>query len=390
MKAAMRKLCVAVLAMFVFLCLGISSRSQESWSSRLTGEGDIQSFVRPSSRLWLQQQGLVFLSPQRLAVYQVNRTLKPAPLSARTASGGAGNFVLVLKVFDTVNGHKIKQMRFVTTADYSAILPTHDGNFIVRAGNIIGLFSPDFSLRQSRTLPLERHAKQDDWQIHVTPSGTQVAIGHQQRFLDSSTLETALDSHSQFDLEMLDSDTLKTVRTLHLPYYMATWLAQEHFLVATTPNRPLEDAKFGTMDFEGHWSPLQRPWMEKHPCHYRVHLLDHDMLAGYGCGHLALFSQDGKEIWTLSEISGRSFVSIASAGHFLAIEIGRIEGLLNNDDYMLPEELRVYDLQSRQPVLSVNLNRAAVKYGISPDGLLAVVQGDLLKLYRPEGDGKRP
>jgi hypothetical protein len=144
------------------------------------------------------------------------------------------------------------------------------------------------------------------------------------------------------------------------------------------------------MDFDGHWSPLRQAWMENKPCHYRLDLLDHDMLAGYGCGLLALFSQDGKEIWNLSEKSGRSFVSIASAGHFLAIEIGRIEGLLNNDDYMLPEELQVYDLQSRQPVLSVNLNHAAVKYAISPDGLLAVVQGNLLKLYRPESDGKKP
>ena len=176
-----RRLFIAAMAL-LFVQSGSARSAHELWKFKLTGEDGIQRFDRPRDLMWLAQQGIVFLSPERLLIYQVNRRREPAPLTARTASGGGGNFVLVARVFDVKTGVEIKRLQFVTSADFSSIAPTHDGKFIVRAGGLMALYYADFHPLVVRKLLQGTDAMLDYWQISVTPSGKQVALVHQHRF----------------------------------------------------------------------------------------------------------------------------------------------------------------------------------------------------------------
>src|SRR5438874_292244 len=101
-----------------YLCLillgWLTMSGQPRWATNLTEAHGFQPFDRPTQLLWSKQQGIVFITPDRLAVYQVNELRSPAPLAKRDGSGGAGNFVLNLKILDAHDGREIKSMRFPT------------------------------------------------------------------------------------------------------------------------------------------------------------------------------------------------------------------------------------------------------------------------------------
>src|SRR5205807_88821 len=106
----------ARLILLLALCcqvFGQPSGMQQRWRINLRENFGLQPFDR-SGKLWSSQQGVVFITPERLAVYQVNEKLFPAPLSTRDAAGGAGNFQLELRILDTRDGREIKSMRFPT------------------------------------------------------------------------------------------------------------------------------------------------------------------------------------------------------------------------------------------------------------------------------------
>jgi hypothetical protein len=384
----MRKLTLLLIAILPFLGASGDKPPQPAWELHLTGEGGIFGFARPQVRTWMQEQGVVFLSPTRLAIYQVNRKLTPAPLSRRKLSGGGGNFFLLARVLDTETGQEIKRLEFVTTADFSSILPTHDGKFIVRAGDIMELFSADFTPLMSWNLPLDKHAQVDYWQVGVTPTGTQVALVHQQRFVDPVTLQVGAQTskaQSQADVEMLDADTFQSVRKLHLSFYLPAWVAHERFLLTTEPNRPLEDTEFGILDFEGHWKALRPAWLEhRQPCAYKIDLLEHDLMAGYGCGILVVFAESGEKRLIVNASLSDNFASTAGADHYLALETEKPVSSLYAMPYMQPSQLQVYDLNSGERTLSVKLQNSAVSYAVSTQGVLAVVDGDALRVYKPE------
>lgn len=383
----MRTMCIAIMAV---LLVGSPSKARlphEIWSLKLTGEGGILTFERPRDRIWTRQQGVVFLTPERLAIYQVNRTLKLAPLRERSASGGGGNFFLLVRIFDTHTGQEIKRMQLLTTAEYSSVVPTHDGRFIVRTGNLFSLFSRNFDLLLSRDLPLAKEAEIEYWQVGVTSSGDQIALVHQQRFMDLGAVQAGglpLETRSEADVEMLDADTFQTIRRLHLPHYLPTWSATDRSLLTLNPPSPLIHSEFGFMDFEGQWTAVRLPKMQAyHDCAPNLDLLQHDLIAARGCGGLVVFSDAGEQVLTLPEHQTERFESVASADHYLATETAEFAPSINWRPGMQPSEIQVYDLESRANTMSVKPKTSSVAYAVSTEGILAVVDGDVLKVYQP-------
>ena len=379
----MRRVFVAVMAGWLFAGAAWAQPAHELWSLKLTGEGGIQSFARGGPLIWIQQQGVVFLSPERLLIYQVNRLAEPAPLAKRGASGGAGNFHLIARIMDAHTGREINRMGFVTSADYSAVLPTHDGRFIVRAGKIMGLYSADLTLLAARNLP-PGQSPVDYWQVQVTPSGRQVVAAHQQLSVDPEYPLDASREKSQADLEFMDADTFAPIRKMHLPHYAPVWAPHEQFLLTTTPGKPLAETgtALGKMDFEGHWKRLQPPWMDKRSrCVYNFDLLQHDLMVARGCNELTVFQQSGEKMMEISAGSRHSFESVARSDHILAVEIEELVAPAGSPAGIEPGHIDVYDLNSREQVMSVKLETKAVYYAVSKDGLLAVVDGGELKVY---------
>jgi hypothetical protein len=383
----MRTMYAAIVAV---LLAGSASRAKlphEIWNIKLTGEGGVLTFERPRDRIWTRQQGVLFLTPERLAIYQVNRTLRLAPLRGRSSSGGGGNFFLLVRIFDTHTGQEIRRMQLLTTAEYSSIAATHDGRFMVRTGNLVSLFSRNFDLLLSRELPLMKEAEIEYWQVGVTSSGDQIALVHQQRFMDLGAVQAGglpLETKSEADVEMLDADTFQTIRKLHLPHYLPTWSATDRSLLTLPPPSLLTRPEFGLMDFEGRWAAVRLPKMQAyHDCSPNMDLLQHDLMAARGCGGLVVFSDSGEQVLTLPERQTEQFESVAGADHYLAIETAEFVQAINGLPGMQPSEIQVYDLESRENTMSVKAKTPSVAYAVSTEGVLAVVDGNGLKVYQP-------
>jgi hypothetical protein len=382
-KRSQSALLVALILLFT---LASTTRSpHELWKLKLTGQAGIGSFNRTGTGQWLSQEGVVFVSPDRVVIYQVNRNPNGTRLAKRDASGGSGNFILLATVLNAHTGQEIRHMQFLTASDYSSILPTHHGNFIVRTGNLLSLFSPNFNPLLARELPLTKEAPIDYWEVRVTPSGKQVVLVHQQVFegpASSTSGKDAAKNNSKADIEILDGDTLKTLRELHLPYYLPTWSAQEGFLLTTPPKTPVSDGEFGTVDFEGHWSALRPSWEHaEFGCGYKMDPLDHDLMVARGCAGLLVFSRSGHKLLELPPHSWERFVSVAGADQYLAVQTDEFVEPVDKPPSWQPSGIQVYDLKSRERIAFAKVRKDAVCYAISPEGLLAVLEGDVLKLY---------
>ena len=384
------KLCQSVLAIVLLSLFAVASTTtppRELWQMKLAGEGGIQRFNRTGNGIWITQEGMVFISADRLLIYQVNRNPKRTVLAQRDASGGTGNFLLEARIFDAHTGKELKHMEFLTASDYSSILPTHDGNFIVRTGSLLSLFSPNFDVLSSRELSLAKLAPLDYWEVGATPSGKQLALVHQQLYDDPESRSDD-DEPGQFksnaDVEIVDADTLKTTEQLHLPYYLPIWFVQDGFLLITTPNKVPSKSEFGTMDFQGRWTPLRPAWAEAQPsCSYKMDLLEHELLAARGCGGLVVFSQSGDKFFELPAHSWEMFASIAGADRYLAVETNEYVVPANRPPSWQPSGIQIYDMKSHERVAFARIRKPNVRYALSPDGLLAVLDGDDLRLYQP-------
>src|SRR6201993_2632113 len=152
----------AILLLFLLLgCAIIGSardkkivpKIEPNWSINLKDQYRFEPFDRPITFRWTLYQNVLFISPERVLVYQVNRSNGPVKLGTRDASGGGGNFVLDLRVFSAQDGHEIKSMRLPTGAEPSKVLAIRDGKFIVRTGDILYLYSADFQRLALKSLP---------------------------------------------------------------------------------------------------------------------------------------------------------------------------------------------------------------------------------------------
>jgi hypothetical protein len=372
-----------VVTLSLFCVAGGTRSVHEVWTVKLTGEGGTQRFDRVAVWLWQRQEGVAFLSPERLLLYQVNRRRLPATLGPRGPSGGAGNFVLVTRVFDVKTGIEIKRAQFLTTADFSSVLPTHDGKFIVRAGAVLALYDPDFHPLVARKLPSGTDAAVDYWDISVTPSGKQLALVHQQRFGEIKGDGEFIESKSEADVEILNADTFQALKTFHLPHYLPTFYAQDQSLLTTVSHKPFANTEFGVMDFSGNWTPLRPSWADpKSRCLSNVHLLEHDLMVASGCSPAVVFSATEK-LLTVPASNGGYFFSVKGGSRYVAIMTAEL-GMTPLGASMQPRTIELYDLQSRERVASVKLEKTSATFALSAEGLLAVVDGDEVKLYQPD------
>jgi hypothetical protein len=365
---------------------GSAQGLQEAWKANLQEQYQYQNFDRDIVRNWVSQQGVVFLTPQEIAVYQVSKRPSSAQLGARDTSGGAGNFFLDVKILDAQDGRLIKALHLPTSATFSKVAPTHDGRFIVRTGEVLYLYSLDFQQLASRDLPLKRLAPLEEWEVNVSHSGQHVVLAHQKLFLhEQSAVEGDMDAgQSSVDIEILDADSLRTVKTFSVSNYMSHWSVGDNFLVGIHPTASSRFEEFGRMDFNGQWTSLNSLWkVPRNSCSYQMDALEHQFVAVYGCNRLFVLSPAGEKIFSAKTGSNESFVSVTNADSYLAAESDRPEVRFGNT-VAKPVRIELYDLDRKAVLKWVSVEGATVYYDVSKKGDLAVVDGTELKLYAKE------
>jgi hypothetical protein len=335
-------------------------------------------------------QGVIFVSPERVLVYQVNRSRGPATLAARDASGGSGNFLLDIRAVSARDGSDVKSLTLPTSAEFSKVLATRDGRFIVCTGEILYLYSADFVRLASRALPLKRQVQEESWQVDVSPSGEQVVLVHQQIFQRDAKSPTSDVLKAQADIEVLDAATLQLIKSFTVPAFLFAWSAADHELLSSNPAPSFPTTVFGLMDFDGKWSPLAPDWHSlREPCAFQAEALDRQLFAAFGCGHLSVFRRTGEKVFSLKSGSKEFVGSIVGSGDYLVVEYERHsvrhESVANIPIAVAqPLRLDLYDFRSNKQQLSLPLHDSNVYYAISSGGALAVVEGTTLELFEPQ------
>ena len=387
------KLWMKALVLLCLLCpvRGFTQSTEPAWKINLTEKYGFQAFDRTINFRWTLHQGVLFIAPERILVYQVNRSRGPAKLSARDASGGSGNFILEIKVLNAQDGSEVKSLELPTNADFSKIMPTHDGRFIVRTGDVLYVYSANFERLASRALPLKRQSVEEAWQIGVSPSGKEVALVHQQVFHRSAMSATSAIEKAASDVEILNADTLQPAVSFSLPAVWENWSAAEHFLLTSTPQPSASTAGlFGALNIDGTWSPILPAWYSaKQPCRYQLAALEHDLFAAFGCGYFSVFSRMGDKVFSLKNKSDDFVSTVVEGGEYYAAEVERRTILYESASNVpvaraQPLHLDLYELKGSKPLMSVPLHSANIYFAVSPHGTMTVVDGTSLAFYIPK------
>jgi hypothetical protein len=370
---------------------GVSAESAvPKWKVDLRERYQLQAFDRTINFRWTLHQGVLFISPERLLVYQVNRSRGPARLAARDASGGSGNFMLEIKVLNAKDGGEVKSLQLPTNAEFSKVIATRDGKFIVRTGDVVYLYSADFARLASHALPLKRQAQEEGWQIGVSPSGDEVQLVHQQIIKRSALSPSSSVERAQTDIEILSSDNLEVIKSFTLPWFLAAWSAADHALLSSSPTTWAPAATFGLLAFDGQWSALMPDWTSaEHPCAYQAVALEHQLFAAFGCGNLSVFPRTGEKLFSLKTGTKEFVGSLLGGGDFLAIQWERRfvrHDTSANIPIAMAQPLRVdlYALTGSRRLVSVGLHHSNIYYAVSQKGSLAVVDGTSLELFSPQ------
>ena len=386
----MRRWALALLLLSCWPTRGNAKDNQPRWHINLREKYGFESFDRAFVSIWSRQQDVVFISPERVAVYQVSRSRATAKLATRDASGGGGNYVLTVSVLDAHDGREIKQLHFPTNPEYSKVMATHDGRFIVRTGDVLYLYSADFERLASKNLPMKRKVIEEGWQIGVSPSGEEIALVHQQIFhRNQLTAESVVDS-ADADVEILNADTLETTKAFSLLWFLHAWTAGENFLVSSAPQPSPNSGTFGLLNFEGKWSPLKPDWYsEKNPCSYQMEALEHQLFVAYGCGNLSVFPQSGEKVLSLKTGSKELVGAVAGAGDRLAVLFERrvmMTATSGNVPIFVnqPSHIDVFELKTKSREMSATIHSDKIYYAMSVQGSLALVDGALLEVFSPE------
>jgi hypothetical protein len=358
------------------------------WKIDIQDKLDLQPFDRPITFRWTLHQDVVFLPPDKLLVYQVNRARGPVQLRPRDASGGGGNFVLDIKILSMLDGHKIKALQLITNADASKVMATRDGRFLVRTGEIIYLYSANFEKIASRVLLLKRQAPEEDWQVDVSPSGDEVALVHTQIFKRNQLSPASDVRWASADVEILREENLQPIKSFSLPWYLPSWAAGEHALISSRPVFGADPSIFGMLDYNGNWSPLiLAHYSPTVPCAFRATPLDAQLLVTYGCDTLSVFPQNGKAVFSLKSSSKEFVGSVKGSGTNLAVQVERhftqLDRAANISIHLArPLRIDVYDFKNRKGMLSAPVHSDRVYYALSEHGAVAAVDGASLVLYQ--------
>lgn len=385
------KVWIKILALLLCLCSACASEqsAQPRWKVDLTERYGFQAFDRTINFRWTLHQGLLFISPERVLVYQVNRSRGAARLAARDASGGSGNFILDIKILNAADGSEIKSLQLPTNAEFSKVLATRDGKFIVCTGDILYLYSANFARLASHAMPLKRQVQEEGWQIGVSPSGDEVQLVHQQILKRNAISPTSKVEKAQADIEILSADNLETIKSFSLPWFLAAWSAADHALLSSSPTTWSPAASFGLLTFDGQWTPLMPDWTSSdRPCSYQAAALEHKLFAAFGCGNLSVFSQTGERLFFLKTGTKEFVNSVLGSGDYMAIQWERRSvrrDTAANIPIAMAQPLRVdlYQIRSSHPLLSIALHHNNIYCAVSQSGALAVVDGTSLNLYSP-------
>src|SRR5262249_36714118 len=312
-------------ALWLLLLNAAGFSESPRWEFSLEKAG-LQSFDRQATAVWMNQQGVLFLTPEWILVYQVNRTAAQAALAPRGATGGAGNFFLSLKVLSAKDGRVIKSMNLPTSGALSRVLATRGGSFLVRTGSMLYLYSPAFQQVAARELPMEKETSNENWQVRVSPSGEKIVLFHEQVFTTAEILpdnSVLHDGKAKVDVLILNAENLAQEKAFTLSHTLPFWAPADDVLISSNPAHSYTDGQVGTLAFDGEWSPMTANFpLDQTICRYSMTTASQERVVLLGCETFTVMSMAGDRLYSRRD-ARYVFTSAMAAGSYLAVQCDR-------------------------------------------------------------------
>jgi hypothetical protein len=348
---------VLILAISLGAAGGQKPCPQPLWAVDLTSMYQFRDFglmKNPRNRLapnWTNEQGIEFISPQVLVVYQVSEADNPQPTSRKEESGGSGRYVLHMSFLDVTKGNELKALRLVTDGwSPSRVFPTHNGRSLVRTGETVRSLSETFDEIAIAHLPHSKTATGQWSEVSISSSGRLVYVKYNASYSSQFVRGTAV----------VDADSLD----------------------------PVEEVPHGDVTL-GEGRPGFTFVPKVSSCPSKLASITPEVFVGYGCKELKLFSPDGQLLWNIPMHD--EVVSVRGGGKLFAASIQRYR-MDPLDIGFAPEPLRidVYDLATKSEkcsipstVKSLPERWPTMSYALSASGAAAVIQGNILSVYQP-------
>lgn len=342
----------------------------------------------------MKQQGVIFLAPDKLLLYQVSPSSAEVKLAPRGVSGGGGNFSLTLKVLSVEDGLVLGSASVITSGEISRVVATRAGAFVVQAGAALYSFSSTLQQTAFRSLVFEKAAPVENWRIQASPSGEKLVLLHEQIFMPAELLadNTIIhDGRAKVEVSILDSVTLQPQASFTLAHSLSFWAPAEDFLLSSNPEHSYSDGTLGTLDFAGRWSEIRSDLpKEQHFCRYALTPVDSERSVFFGCDWLSVFSSSGKTLYAATGpgcfFSSASTSGASASATFVALECDHYSTeRLTQRSLMVsaprPDRIEVYDLDRHARIASIPVHRERVAYAVSQDGSLAIVDGPTLRVF---------
>jgi hypothetical protein len=348
-KAGMKRwLCSGLAGALLFLPAGMAAQTARVlFVQSLKSQPGLESF----QGRWESQQGLVFISKDALALYQLQFGPK----------GAAKKFQLSIVVLDAHNGRRLGSLQIPAAPGPVSVMAGSQGTFLVRTGDVLSLYSGTFERFAFVALPAFAKDQNYDWQVDVSPNGRAVVVVGQKT------------SSGEAEVNILDGSNLQSWAKFKVSH-LDRWSASDKFLIAADPEQAPGEGEMGVMDFEGHWRRLSTQAESEDPdCPYNMVALEKGLIAGFNCDELAVVSEAGNPIYAGTIPDGQRIAGIASDRLFLAQVIVR--------KFFKTPIILVHDIERKRIRFHAFVEKPSFAYSVSPEGLLATVDGDEIKVF---------
>lgn len=328
-----------------------------------------------------ESPGLTFLDDDHLIVHEIDQT---GEFSSRVGVDASSPFRLHASFFEAGSGRLAFSRDWATTAQgwstqfttggvltrrpeiNSAILVAA-GGVLVRTGTAMKVYSKDFVEVQRIPLPQSDQFPVEAWLVSVSTSGKTVLLNHYDQ------------KQSHFDV--LDGSTFELRKSWNqMPLLRHLYsISDREIIAATSDQTHLLVGEFGS----GQWKALNASF--KVGCASTPTFVTDKLLVIGSCNELSVFSEEGESLMTDRSqkhwsVEGER-TEVARNGRVIAVSLveGKGGGFFDTDVRRIGNQIAVYDLSSRERVLTVDvvpLPKNAYDFALSPDGSKLAILND--------------
>lgn len=268
----------------------------------------------------------------------------------------------------------------VSSTDEAGILATNSGNLVIRTGDQVTLYSPDFEELRERELPAcESPGEKGWWTVLMAPSGRTLFLNHL--------------CYGSEKIDVIDANTFKLLYSWPSIGPGPESVSDSAISALRSQKSKPDGVYLGK--FDGSWGPIYE--REGAGCIGHPSFISNSMLAFFGpapCSRLVVITTQGSKLMEerFPKNEHISPVIPSRDGRRFAVWVDTEKGgiaFLDIFPHVIRSRLMVYDVQRRAALAAFHVELPkAQKYtfqrgaALSPDGsLLAVLSDGTVTLY---------